>query len=66
MKNSKKEYWRKRLSKTNDYLALGYEATLDFNHGYLYSLKANNAITKREFNELVKEFATDPYYSDSD
>ena len=48
---------KRAIEKTNSRLALGYEATLDFNHGYLYALFQNKMISKKEYDALIKVYS---------
>jgi hypothetical protein len=39
-------------------VALGYERNLDFSYGWINALYVNCLISKKEYNQLIKQFAT--------
>lgn len=57
MGNSNLLKWNNKIEQVNRRNALGYEATLDFNHGYIYGLKHAGVITMKEYNSLIKVHA---------
>jgi hypothetical protein len=48
----------KKIETLNARHALGYESTLDFNHGFITALKINKLISVKDANALIKVYAS--------
>lgn len=48
---------KKHIEKINNKKALGHDATIDFNHGYLTSLLHNKIINRQQYNSLMKVYS---------
>ena len=55
--SSRVEKYARIIERNNKRLALGYEATLDFNHGYIFCLRQAKILTQKEANMLQKVYA---------
>jgi hypothetical protein len=52
-------YYYLKIKSLNYRLALGYDATLDFNYGYLRALLTQKILKRWEYNSLLKVFSAD-------
>jgi len=55
--SSRVEKYARIIERNNKRLALGYEATLEFNHGYIFCLRQAKILTQKEANMLFKVYA---------
>lgn len=47
----------RQIETLNARYALGYEETLDFNHGYISALRCNKIISRKDSLTLMKRFS---------